>query len=201
MNSFFANRRPHEGLTYEAYRAQWLRTTQQPLTGLDRVARKYVFYSRYNWERAERVHAAYAVSARLRKAIAHITQPNIWMVLTEDWCVDSAFSLPVIVEAARLNPHIDVRMLLRDKNLDIMDQYLTNGGRSIPKLVAFAQDGTELFTWGPRPAAAQQVRAELIASGLNGAQVSAALVTWYDDGGWQQVDAELADALESVYIQ
>jgi hypothetical protein len=192
MKDFLNVGRPQQWLTYEAYLKQWQQTMQQSLSGLDREARKYVFYSRYNWERAERVQDSYVVSDELKEEIGHVTQPQLWMVLTEDWCVDSAYNLPIILAAARLNPLIDVRILLRDDNLDIMDQYLTRGGRSIPKLVAFAADGTELFTWGPRPEEAYALREAGKAAGLSGAQVSAELVDWYEDGNWQQVDTELA---------
>ncbi len=81
-----------------------------------------------------------------------------WIVLTEDWCGDSAQNLPYIAKFAALNKNIDLRILLRDDNLDIMDLYLTNGkSRSIPKLIAIDSDGNELFVWGPRPAVIQDM--------------------------------------------
>lgn len=80
------------------------------------------------------------------------------MVITESWCGDSAQNLPVISKIARLNSNIALRIILRDSNLDIMDNYLTNGvSRSIPILVAFDMDGNEIFRWGPRPKPAMQL--------------------------------------------
>ncbi len=195
MKDFFEARRPQHGLTYEAYRAAWAEKIQQPLNGLDRVKRRYLYYARYNKERSERVHQAYEVSANLREAVSKIDTPQLWMVLTEDWCGDSAYNLPILVEAARLNPLIDLRILLRDDNLDIMDQYLTGTARSIPKLVAFSEDGAELFRWGPRPAEAQQVRERLLEEGFSGGEVSKKLIEWYDEGGWHLVDDELTQVL------
>ena len=87
------------------------------------------------------------------------------MVLTEDWCVDSAFALPIFYAAASRNSLIKIRILPRDSNLDIMDQYLTNEARSIPKLVVFTMEGEELLEWGPRPAALQAVRQEMKQAG------------------------------------
>jgi hypothetical protein len=78
------------------------------------------------------------------------------MVITETWYGDSAQNLPIIAKAAELNNKIDLRILLRDSNIDIIDHYLTNGqSRSIPILVAFDLDGNELFKWGPRPLTAK----------------------------------------------
>ncbi|MDQ7040403.1 MAG: thioredoxin family protein [Rhodothermus sp.] len=187
-----------EGLTYEAYIAAWEQALRQPLAGLDARARRYLYYRRYNYERARRVTDAYRMSERLAQVLGAIDRPQCWMVLTEDWCGDSAYSLPIIAEASRRNALIQLRILRRDENLDIMDLYLTRGARSIPKLVAFAEEGTELFTWGPRPAEAQALRDRLRAEGMDARALSQALIDWYEAGGWQQVDTELAERLETA---
>lgn len=195
MKDFFEDRRLHQGLPYETYQAAWAEKIQQPLAGLEKKQRRYLYYARYNKERSERVHQAYEVSEKLREALSKIDTPQRWMVLTEDWCGDSAYSLPVLIEAARLNPLIDLRILLRDDNLDVMDQYLTGTARSIPKLVAFSEDGAELFRWGPRPEEARRFREHLFEDGLSGGEVSEKLIEWYDEGGWQHVDDELTQVL------
>lgn len=198
MKDFFEARRPHNGLTNDTFRAAMAEHAAKPLAGLDRTARRYVFYARYNQERSGRVEEAYDVPARLREAVEKIDAPQLWMVITEDWCSDSAYALPVIVEAAALNPLIELRILLRDDNLDVMDQYLTGASRSIPKLVAFSEDGEELFQWGPRPREAQDLRERLKSEGLSGSEISKTLIAWYDDGGWRQVDGELTLVLEGI---
>lgn len=195
MKDFFAVRRPHEGQTYADYRALWQERLDQPTRGLDRRARRYHFYRKYNWERAQRVADAYEPSEALRRAVEAVEEPQLWMVLTEDWCVDSAYSLPLIADAAALNPLVDLRILPRDENLDVMDHYLTNGTRGIPKLVAFDEEGAECFVWGPRPAEAHRFRENLKQKALPGAEISARLVEWYEAGGWRLVEAELVGAL------
>ena len=98
--------------------------------------------------------------------LARLPDGMTWLVLTEPWCGDSAQCLPCLVTMADQQPHISLYLVLRDDNLDLMDQYLTDGKRSIPRLVAFDADGQELFQWGPRPAAAQEVFAAAKAEGL-----------------------------------
>lgn len=197
MKDFFRTRRPHQGLTYEAYLTAWREEAEAPVGGLDKDARKVRHYTAYNLERSEAVHAAYTPSDALREAVTQIETPQLWMVLTEAWCGDSAFCLPVLVEAARLTEHVTLRILLRDDNLDIMDQYLTNGAsRSIPKLVGFAHDGAELFQWGPRPEAAQRLYDQERAAAKDKETAIQTLVAWYEEGGWHDVDRELAKALE-----
>ena len=186
------------GLTYDAYRAAWYERLDQPLAGLDKVARKYLYYARYNRERAERARAAYEVSENLRRALAAVDAPQRWLVLTEAWCGDSAYLLPVIAAAAAQSPLIDLRILHRDEHPDVMDRYLTNGSRSIPKLIAFGEEGEELFTWGPRPEAAEALRQELLAEGVEPRDITSRLNAWYDEGGWRTADGELAERLQAT---
>lgn len=198
MLEFLRDRRPQTGWTYDAYVAQWKQRLDQPLVGLDKTQRRYLFYARYNWARMELVHKAYTPSEALQATVAAIKAPQLWMVLTEDWCVDSAFCLPVIAEAANPNPNIDLRLLSRDANLDIMERYLTGGARSIPKLVAFGPDDTELFRWGPRPQEIQARRMALKEQGATSQELSQGLLAYYETGGWRQVDTELAAILAGL---
>ncbi len=167
----------------------------------DPAARRAYFYSKYNLERAAQVEAALALSPELEKVLAGVAQPQEWLVLTEAWCGDSAFSLPVIARAAAANRQITLRILPRDAHPGVMDRFLTNGARSIPKLVAFDDDGAVLFAWGPRPAAAVAYRNTLLASGHDKAQTSAMLMRWYEEGGWRAVGSELAALLYTVPAQ
>ena len=130
MKEFFEQRRPHDGLTYDQYLAYWQEQMDRSMKDLDRDERKMMHYYRYNWERSEQVMAEYEPSDALREAVQAIDEPQLWMVITEPWCGDSAFNLPVVVQAAELHDDVEVRILLRDDHLDVMDQYLTGGSRS-----------------------------------------------------------------------
>ena len=197
--SFFEERRPHNGRSYDEYVKYWRTKAATPLDeAADASARKRIHYYRYNLDRSAAVHEAYEPSEALREAVDSIKAPQLWMVITEPWCGDSAYNLPVIVEVAKLSENITLRILLRDENLDIMDEYLTNGSRSIPKIVAFTEGGTELFTWGPRPEGARALREQLIDDGKSKREVIDDLLAHYEDGGWSEVEGELAAALETV---
>lgn len=187
-----------DGLSYDDYRAHWRTQKAQSPKGQDPDARKMIHYLNYNWERQGHVHDAYTPSDALAAAVASIEAPQTWMVLTEPWCGDSAFLLPVIAEAAGQTDAVSLRILLRDDHLDVMDQYLTDGSRSIPKLVAFGEDGTELFVWGPRPASAQERFEELRAQYDDKESMIGAFIEHYEDGGWREADAELAARLDAA---
>ncbi|MFK7845946.1 MAG: thioredoxin family protein [Rhodothermales bacterium] len=197
---FDINARMNDGLSYEDYLRTWEVHIAKPLKGLDKQARKNLFYAKYNAERAGRVVEAYQMDQKLEKLIDSVASEQHWMVLTEDWCVDSAYALPIISNAASRNRYINMRILLRDENLDIMDQYLTDGGRSIPKLVVFGADGTELYQWGPRPQSLKQQREIWKADGVEGPMLSQKGAEWYDAGGWRDVETELIDTFANSEV-
>jgi hypothetical protein len=200
MSDFFDARRPHDGWTYEEYMTHWKDTVANGISAdMSKSERKMLHYKQYNLERTHRVHEAYTPSDALQEAVRAIESPQLWMVLTEPWCGDSAYNLPVIAEAAALSANVSLRILPRDEHLDIMDQYLTNGGRSIPKLVAFGPEGGELFTWGPRPDELQAFRQQLIQDGVEGSSVVQRLIDRYEEGAWRAVDRELTEALTAAH--
>lgn len=79
------------------------------------------------------------------------------IVLTEDWCGDALLNNPILMKIAE-ELNLDVRFVLRDSNLELMDQYLTNGtARSIPIFIFIDEEGNEKAVWGPRATEAQDL--------------------------------------------
>jgi len=113
---------------------------------------EYLAYTRMSLQRMVRWNKTSKVSEKLEQLIRTINQPQVWLVITEAWCGDGAQSIPHLAKLADLNPLITLKIVFRDEHPDLMDAYLTNGNRSIPKLVAVTADlQQELFTWGPKP--------------------------------------------------
>ena len=118
----------------------------------------YLKHARLNFQRMKRVYRTTRLVPELEDHIKSIGTSQEWIVLTEGWCGDAAQSLPLIARLAELNDHIKLTIVLRDENLELMDLYLTNGSRSIPKLIVFDKEtGRELYSWGPRPESMQQL--------------------------------------------
>lgn len=109
-------------------------------------------YTRMNMQRMRRLSKTTEHNDSLQHKLESIEQEWIWVVLTEAWCGDAAQNVPIINKMAKQTINIHLKLLLRDENLEIMDQYLTNGGRSIPKLICLERETlNEIGTWGPRP--------------------------------------------------
>jgi hypothetical protein len=77
------------------------------------------------------------------------------LVIAEDWCGDASNTVPVIAKLADAVPSLELRVIARDQNLDLMDQYLTNGSRSIPIVIVLNDEYEEVGHWGPRPSQLQ----------------------------------------------
>jgi hypothetical protein len=73
------------------------------------------------------------------------------LVIAEDWCGDASNTVPIIARLADLVPSLELRVISRDQNLELMDAYLTDGSRSIPIVIALDDQFQEVGHWGPRP--------------------------------------------------
>ncbi len=115
-------------------------------------------YTMLNDRRMKRWDKTVKVSEKMALKIKQFNKKITWLVLTESWCGDAAHILPVINKVAELNEHIDFKVALRDENDALMNQFLTNGGKSVPKLIMIDHTtNTVVNTFGPRPKAATQL--------------------------------------------
>ncbi|MCK4246628.1 thioredoxin family protein, partial [Candidatus Bipolaricaulota bacterium] len=83
-----------------------------------------------------------------------LTGPQRVLVITEPWCGDSLAILPVVIKLFQEAGNGEIRIVLRDQNPELIDRYLTHGGRAIPIVVFLDENFEERFHWGPRPAQA-----------------------------------------------
>lgn len=90
------------------------------------------------------------------KKLEKLPCPNI-LVISEPWCGDSFALLPIVKKISEANYKWKLKMILRDENVELINKFLTNGGKAIP-IFLFSDENYELiFKWGPRPRAAQNV--------------------------------------------
>lgn len=140
-----------KGLTYGDYSALNQKMAKEGSTsGPQKEA--YIEYTKLSaarmrrWEKKYTPHEDYLA---FLSGLA-VAEGEQWLVFSETWCGDAAHNLPFITHWAD-HLGIPMRIIFRDENLALMDQFLTNGGRSIPKLVRLSADMEVLGSWGPRP--------------------------------------------------
>lgn len=160
---------------------------------------KMLNYVYLNVKRMNRIEKQYEVAPFLSKLIQKINIPVTWLVITEGWCGDAAHVLPVLEKLSDLAFKIKMKIVLRDEHPELMDIYLTNGSRSIPKVLAVDQNGEVISIWGPRPSGAQKI----VESYKNGEsefesydELSVALQKWYHYNKFTQFESEIIDFIE-----
>ena len=138
-------------------------------------------FSKLNDRRMKRLDKTIKISEETIAEINTINEPQTWLVIAEGWCGDAAQNLPVINKIAATSDLINFRVVLRDDNEDLMNLFLTNGGKAIPKLIALDKDNNVIDTWGPRPTVATQMVADYKAEhGVIDAKFKQDLQVWYN---------------------
>lgn len=145
-----------KGMTYQVYLDLTKDLLSEGKTTGPNQGADLVEYTKLNLQRMERLNKTLEVMPALTELVKQISKPQTWLCITEAWCGDAAQNLPLFARLSEINPHITFKLVLRDENLDLMDRFLTNGGRAIPVVIAI-EDGKELWKWGPRPAKAQEM--------------------------------------------
>lgn len=135
-------------------------------------------YTKMNVTRMNRWDKKASINADLAQIIQKLA-PQKWLIISEAWCGDAAQNIPLINKMAELNPLIELQIVLRDENLDLIDAYLTNNGRSIPKIIAIDQNNEVLFSWGPRPKHIQETYNRLKIKGESYSEISKTIHTMY----------------------
>ncbi|MBI2419900.1 MAG: thioredoxin family protein [Ignavibacteriales bacterium] len=185
-----------KAFTYEQYKDKlqnYIATTDEFTLPAD-PKEKYGFI-KLNLVRMARIDKTYTPSETLTELLSRIKERQYWIILTMRPCGDSAQNIPHFVKMAETNSNIEILLLERDANLEIMDTYLTDGKRSVPKVVAFSESGKELFIWGSRPKEAQEVVSTAISAGLTKAEWESKLHLWYAKDKGQTLEKEVTALL------
>lgn len=158
-----------------------------------------VYYTKLNAQRSKRITKTAVLVPELVEKVRGLPKQT-WLLITETWCGDAANSVPLLAKLADVNANVDLRVVFRDENLDLMDQFLTKGGRSIPKLIALDEELNVLFDWGPRPREAQDLywswREKEDREPYKEFQV--VMQKWYNENKLQAIQQELGDSLSKI---
>ncbi|MGA8263817.1 MAG: thioredoxin family protein [Ignavibacteriaceae bacterium] len=201
-HKFFEDKIPHNGYTYDEFHLMTqnlIDNTNTENLGKSEIGRYNDI--KLNQHRSNRIYKHYEVSDEVSEEISKIDEKQIWMVITENWCGDSAQSLPYIAKIASLNNNIDLRIVLRDSHPEIMDLYLTNGTRSIPKMVGFDMEGNAKFKWGPRPEEAQKLMNQWKAEGVVKPELYEKLHLWYSKDKGKNIEKEILQLVKKINLE
>ena len=137
-------------------------------------------YSELNEVRMKRLEKTLKLDLEVEKALQNLKSKQTWLVISEGWCGDAAQILPIIKLMSEASENIALKIVLRDENEVLMNQFLTNGAKSIPKLLILDENLNLINHWGPRPEAAKNLILDYKAkNGIVDETAKIALQKWY----------------------
>jgi thiol-disulfide isomerase/thioredoxin len=168
-------------------------------TGVNQNENLYNF-TKLNNQRMKRLDKQTRLSEDALIKTQSIKKDFTWLVLTESWCGDAAQTLPVINKFAEANEKIDLKVVLRDENEDLMNHFLTDGNKSIPKLIVLDNNSNKVVgSWGPRSEKASKMVMDYKEKhGQIDDQFKTALQNWYNEDKGSHIEKELVDLINEL---
>jgi hypothetical protein len=145
----------NNGIDYKMYSRQFEKEIMAIKGGSIASEANYLLL---NFQRAKRIDKLLQIDHELKIEVSKVYHPVNWLVISEFWCGDAAQNLGVLDKAASLSAgKIQLSIVKRDQHEELMNSFLTNGSKSIPKLIQFDNHGNISGIWGPRPKEAQNL--------------------------------------------
>lgn len=167
-------------VSYSEYRSKVTQLIGKGKSTGNEQSADLLHYSELNEVRMNRLEKTLKMDAEVLENLQKISSKQTWLVIAEGWCGDAAQILPIIKLMAESSENINLRIAFRDENEDLMSKFLTNGARSIPKLIILDEKLEIINHWGPRPEGAKNLIIDYKAQhGIVDEPAKIALQKWY----------------------
>lgn len=189
----------NKSYSYKEYRDLIEELLNEEKTTGENHSEEMLHYSKMNLYRMDRLDKYSELNPRLEEKLKGLKREFVWLIITEGWCGDAAQNLPIINKMAETTSKIELKFILRDENLEIMDQFLTDGrSRSIPKLICMDADTYEVLgAWGPRPDKAQQMASDFRTMNESSLRKGTErLHKWYADDQNKEIQEEFIQLID-----
>ena len=186
-----------QSYTYTDYRNHTAKLLKEGLsTGLEQTP-DLLHYSELNDVRMNRLDKTIKIAIENIQKLESLQKEYIWLVISEGWCGDAAQILPIIHKMAEVSDKIELKIALRDDNESLMNLFLTNGTKSIPKLVIIDKNTLKVFgDFGPRPQGAKQLILDYkTAHGIVDETAKTDLQLWYLHDKGLSIQKEIMDLM------
>ncbi|NRF38714.1 thioredoxin family protein [Pedobacter foliorum] len=194
-NKFFLN----EGMTYQEYRNLINELLLQHKTTGPDDSDAMLHYTKMNVQRMNRVDKTVKLNDDFLNVLNAVKNKYRFLVISEGWCGDAAQIVPVFDKiATSFGDKFELKFVLRDKNLPLIDAHLTNGGRAIPVLLILDENGDVVKKWGPRPDVLQELLAKWKKETTDMMEIAEKLHGWYAKDKTQSTQQELLEIFKST---
>ena len=157
-------------------------------------------YSLLSERRMKRLDKTLKLADETKEKLVENKRNLIFLVLMESWCGDGAQTLPVLNKMAEESNSIELKIALRDENDALMQKFLTNGGKAIPKLIIIDKNNLEVLAgWGPRPSiAAKMVNEYKAQHGKLDASFKKDLQVWYNKDKGKSTEKDILEIIQKI---
>ena len=191
-----------KGISYENYQNLLDGLIAEGKTTGENQTEDFLNYAKLNLARMHRLNKTAALIPEVKEALLKVKSDFVFLILTEGWCGDAAQNLPVLNAIECASENIELKLVLRDENLELIDHYLTNGGRAIPKLICIETSSlNELFTWGPRPKELLKITSNFNNNSVPVAERGEIIQRWYNQNKGVDLQHELQTLINDNLIK
>lgn len=178
-------------MNYKSYKELFDEILYNPSPAAPYKDAMYLDYTKLNRSRMKRWDKQLLLDSDLISHLKKIKSPQHWIIISEPWCGDAAHIVPFLIKMTEQNENLTYDIQLRDTEPFLIESYLTNNAKSIPKLIVRDDKGKDLFVWGPRPNQAQEVMDKMKADNADFETSKIALQNWYNEDRGISLNSEL----------
>ncbi len=202
MKSSITNELISGAYTYEEYNALIKQLLSENKTTGTNQSEKNIYFTKLNVQRAKRIENTTVIEESLNETIEKISVPLIFLVIAEAWCGDVVQNLPIINKIVALNPIIELKIILRDENESIMNEFLTNGAKAIPVCLILNKSNLDVVArWGPRPGPAQAMMLEYKKTkSITYDDVAKNIQLWYANDKTKTIQKEFLELFGNLFL-
>ena len=157
MNNTLIKNSLKKGITYATYRTLVKGLLVEGKSTGKNQTEELSNYSKLNDKRMDRLDKTLKISEETQTSLNQLKDGFTFLVIAEGWCGDAAQILPVLNKIADASSKIDLKVVCRDENEPLMEAFLTNGSKSIPKIIIVDKNQNVINSWGPRPSIATKM--------------------------------------------
>jgi len=199
MNQLIKNT-TNKGISYQEYMNLITEIVSENGTTGNEQTQERIEFTKLNFSRMKRLNKTITLTDEDINVFNKVRK-QIWLVLTESWCGDAAHTLPILNKIAENSTAIDLKIVLRDDNLDLMNTFLTNGTQSIPKLIIVDENYCLINVWGPRSKAATLLVLDYKKEfGSIDAEFKEDLQVWYNNDKGISITSDLVKLIKRASI-
>lgn len=198
LEKIFGNYTPSKVYTFDELLEKLKYSVENDSTyEMDELEKSRYEYKVMNLQRMNRILKTYKPSDEILSSLKNITDKQHWVIITENWCGDSAQNLPYIYKFVEQNDNINLHFVLRDENVEFAEYAVTEGNpMSIPRILAYNENGDLLFMWGARPKEAQDIVTNAKAEGKSKEEFNKELHLFYGRNRGKAVENEFVELFD-----